>query len=235
LLKASKAAGARAFVHISAAGIIMDDRGSPVHNADESAPTYSNSFSAYIASKARGEAAVLAANTSGFRTIALRPPALWGPGDPFSRALPHAIKSGQFAFINGGNHAFATCHLDNVIEAIQCALERGTGGRAYFIRDTELRTFREFVGTLASLQNLSIEKLGSVPYRLAFTIGRIMEIVWAVGLRKGDPPISRSMVRMLGQEFSIDDTAARRELGYVGRTSRTDGLRSYGVLAESAA
>ncbi len=56
------------FVYLSAAAIVMDDRGSPVRNADESAPTFPNSFSAYIASKARAEAVVLAANRPGFRT-----------------------------------------------------------------------------------------------------------------------------------------------------------------------
>jgi nucleoside-diphosphate-sugar epimerase len=88
LLKAAEDVGAKTFVYISAAGVIMDDGGTPVRNADESAPTFPNHFSGYLASKARAELLVLAANKSGFRTIALRPPAIWGPGDPFSRQLP---------------------------------------------------------------------------------------------------------------------------------------------------
>ncbi|WP_222110210.1 NAD-dependent epimerase/dehydratase family protein [Mesorhizobium amorphae] len=130
LLKAAEKAGARTFVYISAAGIIMDDAGSAIRHADESAPTFPNHSSAYLASKAQAEAIVLAANKPGFRTIALRPPAIWGPGDPFSRALPTAIKSGQFAFIDRGDYAFSTCHVDNVVEAVQCALQRGEGGQA---------------------------------------------------------------------------------------------------------
>lgn len=228
LLVSAEKAGATTFVHISAAGIVMDDPGTPVRNADESAPTFPNHFSAYLASKARAEPIVLAANTPGFRTLALRPPALWGPGDPFSRALPQAINSGQFAFIDRGDYAFATCHVDNVIEAIQCALERGEGGRAYFITDPEKQTFREFVASLASIQGLSIEKLRSIPYWLALTLGRLMDAVWAITRKEGDPPVSRSMMRMIGREFSVNDAAARRELGYAGRTSRTVGLRSYG-------
>jgi nucleoside-diphosphate-sugar epimerase len=227
LLKAAETTGATTFVHVSAAGIIMDDRGSPVRNADESAPTFPNSFSGYIASKARGEAAVLAANKPGFRTIALRPSAIWGPGDPFSREIPRVIKSGQFKFIERGDYPFSTCNIDNVIEAVQCALERGAGGRPYFINDRETTTFREFIGMLASLQNLSIDKLGSMSYRLAFTIGRLMEFFAAITFRKTDPPLSRSLVRMIGREFATSDAAARGELGYVGRTSRADGLRSY--------
>lgn len=228
LLVSAEKAGARTFVHISAAGIIMDEAGTPVRGADERAPTFPNHFSAYLASKARAESIVLAANKPNFRTLALRPPALWGSGDAFSRALPQALRSGQFAFIDRGDYAFDTCHVDNVVEAVQCALERGEGGRAFFITDQEKLTFREFIASLASVQGLSIEKLRSMPYGVASTLGRLMDAVWAVTRKGGDPPISRSMMRMIGREFSINDAAARRELGYVGKTSRAMGLRSYG-------
>lgn len=229
LLKAAEAAGARTFVHVSAAGVVMDDRGSPMRDLDESAPIRPDSFSAYLASKAQGEAAVLAADRPGFRTIALRPPGIWGPGDMWGRELPAAIASGQFAFIDRGDYTYATCHVDNVVEAIECALERGTGGRAYFINDRERQTFREFVGRIAGAHGVSIDRLRSMPYRLAFFMGRMMETAWSLRRQAGDPPLSRSMVRMIGREFSTSDAAARRELGYVGRTSLADGLRLYRV------
>jgi nucleoside-diphosphate-sugar epimerase len=228
LLAAAENAGARTFIHISAAGIIMDDAGTPIRDADERAAAFPNHFSAYLASKARAESIVLAANKPGFRTLALRPPAIWGPGDPFSRAIPQAINSGQFAFIGRGDYAYDTCHVDNVVEAVQCALERGEGGRALFITDREKLTFREFVGSLAGVQGLSIEKLRSVPYGIASTLGRLMDAVWAITRKDGDAPISRSMMRMIGREFSINDGAARSELGYVGKTTRAMGLRGYG-------
>jgi nucleoside-diphosphate-sugar epimerase len=180
LLTSAQRAGAATFIYVSAGGVVMDDRGSPIRDADERAPTFPNSFSGYIASKAQGEAAVLAANKPSFRTIAIRPPAIWGPGDPFSRGLPDAIASGKFAFIERGEYPFAICHVDNVIEALQCALERGTGGHAYFIKDRETTTFRDFVAMLADLQGLSIGGLKSVSYRLAFTIGRLMEVGAAI-------------------------------------------------------
>jgi nucleoside-diphosphate-sugar epimerase len=231
LLKTTQEAGAKSFVYVSAAGVIMDNKGSPIRKADESAPTFPNSFSAYIASKSCGEAAVLAANRPGFRTVALRPPAIWGPGDAFSRAIPEAIGSWQFSFIDRGDYSYVTCHVDNVIEAVQCALERGPGGRAYFIHDQEMMTFRAFIAMLAGLQGLSIDGIGSVPYRLAFTLGRLMEIGAAMRRSKSDPPLSRTMVRMIRREFITDDSAARRELGYVGRLSRTEGLATYGAMA----
>ncbi len=227
LLAAAEQAGAKTFVHISAAGVIMDDAGTPIHDADERAPTFPNHFAAYLASKARAESIVLAANRSGFRTLALRPPALWGPGDPFSRALPEAIGSGQFAFIDRGDYAFDTCHVDNVVEAVECALQRGTGGRAWFITDQEKLTFREFVAALAAVQGLSIGTLRSMSYGIASSLGRLMDAVWFITRKDGDPPISRAMIRMIGREFSVNDERARSELGYVGRTSRSMGVRGY--------
>ncbi len=227
LLDAADKAGAKTFVYVSAAGIVMDDRGSPVRRADESAPTQPRSFSPYLASKAQAEAAVLAANRPGFRTIALRPPGIWGPGDMWSRELPKAIASRQFGFIERGEYAYSTCHVDNLIEAIGCALESGTGGRAYFVNDQETLTFRDFVRMIAGLENLSIDKLPSMPYGAAFFVGRMLEGVWAPLRRPGDPPLSRSMVRMIGREFTTSDAAARRELGYVGGVSIAEGLRRY--------
>jgi nucleoside-diphosphate-sugar epimerase len=235
LLKAAEQAGAKAFVYISAAGLIMDDRGTPIRNADEKAPTHPNSFSPYLASKSRAEAAVLAANKPGFRTIALRPPGIWGPGDMFSRELPRAIASGQFAFIDGGNYPYATCHVDNVVEAAQRALERGEGGRAYFINDQSTQTFREFISMIASLQGLSVDKLRSTPYRLAFTIGRAMEFFAAITPQEG-----RSTSFALD---GADDRTAVYHLrcrrparaGYIGKISRADGLRLYREASAGAA
>lgn len=72
-----------------------------------------------------------------------------------------------------------------------------------------------------------------MPYRPAFVLGGLLETAWAVTFRKNDPPLSRSMLRMIGREFSTNDGAARRELDYVGTTSRADGLRSYQRLLRS--
>ena len=82
LLASAGNAGARTSVHISAAGIIMDEAGTPVRDADARVPTFPNHFSAYLASKVRAESIVLAANRPDFRTLAVRPSALWGGRRP---------------------------------------------------------------------------------------------------------------------------------------------------------
>src|SRR5580700_7084134 len=235
LLRAAERAGAKSFVHISAAGVIMDDRGSRIRNADERARTYPKSFSGYIASKTQAEELILAANRPGFRTIALRPPALWGPGDAFSKQLPQAVSSGQFAFIDRGDYPFATCHVLNVVEGVERALERGQGGHVYFLRDQEVRTFREFISLIAQAQGVSIDGIRSIPYWLAFIVARFMEAFAVLTRKQGDPSLSRSLVRSIGREFTIDDGAARRDLRYVGTTSREAGRKMYLDAAQEKA
>lgn len=229
LLAAAQAAGVSTFIYLTAAAVIMDDRGSPIRDADERAQTFRDSFSPYIASKATSEPGVLAANRPGFRTIAIRPPGMWGPGDAFSRNIPHAIRSGQFAFIARGDYPYSTCHVDNVAEALICALDRGEGGRAYFVRDPDNTTFRAFIDGLAKLQGLSIDKLRTVSYGAAFFMGRMMELGARLRRSDQDPALTRTMVRLIGREFTIDDSAARHDLGYVGKVSRPQGLLSYGT------
>jgi nucleoside-diphosphate-sugar epimerase len=227
LLEASRRAGATAFIAISAAAVVMDDAGTPLRGVDETARTFPESRLHYIASKAAGEAVVLAANAPGFRTLALRPPAIWGKGDAFSAALPGMLKRRQFGFIDRGDFPYVTCHVDNVVEAVLCALRAEVGGKAYFINDREPTTFRSFVIDIARSLGLDASRAPSMPYGVARGMGRLMEGLWSVAGASADPPLSRAMVRLIGREFTTSDAAARREIGYVGRRSRAEGLAGY--------
>lgn len=227
LLDAARRAGAQRFIYVSAAALVMDDKGSPVIGADETAPIYADSFSAYIATKAAAEKLVRAANAPGFTTIALRPPGIWGAGDAFSEALPAMVKRGMFGFIGGGDFANVTCHVDNVVEAILLALANGRGGEAYFINDAEPATMRGFLIDVGHALGLSLEKSRSLPYGVAMALGRVMEsVAWLTGA-KGDPPMTRTMVRLIGRPFTTSDAKARAELGYAGKVKRAEGLKAY--------
>ncbi len=227
LIAAARKANIRALIAIGAAAVVMDDRGSPVIDADERAPTFPRSFSPYIASKAQGEALVLAANDAGLRTLVLRPPGIWGVGDAFSSQLPDLVRKGQFAFIGRGEYPYVTCHVDNVVEAVLLALTSNAGGKAYFINDSDTVTFRAFATGLATAIGLDISRARSVPYGAAWYAGRVMEAFWAIGGAKNDPPLSRTMVRLIGRAFTTSDAAARAELGYRGLRARAEGLAAY--------
>ncbi len=227
MLDAARRAGARRFVYISAGAVVMDDKGSPVVDADETAPIFPNSFSPYIATKAEAEQLVRAANTPDFTTIALRPPGIWGAGDAFSTALPKIVKARQFGFIGGGNFANVTCHVDNVVEALICALDKGKGGSAYFINDAEPATLRDFLSDVGSALGLDISKSPSFSYGVAWMLAGVMEFWARLRRAKDDPPMSRTMVRLIGRPFTTNDAKARAELGYVGEVTRAEGLKAY--------
>jgi hypothetical protein len=54
-----------------------------------------------------------------------------------------------------------------------------------------------------------------------------MEIAAALARAKSDPPMTRSMVRLIGREFVTSDARARGELGYAGHVTRAEGLAGY--------
>lgn len=228
LLQAAREAGAGTFIFVSAAAVVMDDAGTPARGMTEAAMTYPHSSMPYIASKAQAEAAVLSANAPGFRTLALRPPAIWGNGDALSIALPTLLRRRMFGFIDKGQFPCVTCHADNVVEAVLCAIRAEAGGTAYFINDREPTTFRAFVIDVARSLGQDASRAPSMPYGVARRMGGLMEALWSLVGASGDPPLSRTMVRLIGRAFTTSDAAARRDLGYVGKRTRAAGLAQYG-------
>lgn len=93
------------------------------------------------------------------------------------------------------------------------------------MRDQEVETFRGFVAGLFAANGIASPRL-SFPRWLVWHLGGVLTWVWQRTHRGNRPPVSRPMVALIGGTFSVDDTRARRELGYVGRISRADGLQA---------
>ncbi len=76
----------------------------------------------------------------------VRPRFVWGKGD--TTLLPEMVKTveaGKFAWVGGGRNVTDTAHVDNVVEGLLLAAEKGRPGEAYFVTDGEPVVFREFV------------------------------------------------------------------------------------------
>ncbi|KAK7202544.1 sterol-4-alpha-carboxylate 3-dehydrogenase [Myxozyma melibiosi] len=69
----------KGLVYTSSASVIYN--GDDLRNADESTPMPDKQMDAYNETKALGEKMVLAASSADFKTVALRPSAMFGPGD----------------------------------------------------------------------------------------------------------------------------------------------------------
>ena len=222
-LRATKAAGVERFVHVGTEAALL--AGDPLINADESAPLRPDSKSLYPSSKAKAERAVRNANRDDFQTTVVRPRFVWGPGDTtVLPAIVDMVKAGKFAFVGGGTHKTSTTHVDNAVEGLVLAADKGKPGAAYFVTDGEPIVFREWIEKLLATQG--VEAPGrSVPRPLAAAAAAGSETLWKLLRRTNSPPpLTRMAYWVSGLECTLDDSAARRDLGYAPVITREQGL-----------
>lgn len=220
-LTAAQVANVPCFVHIGAAASVFDHQS--LSQIDESYPLKQPKFSPYIATKSLAEQRVIAANRPGFRTAVVRPSWIWGNGDHVLPQLVTAVKTGQFIWIDQGKYSYMTTHVVNVCHGAILAAERSPGGQAYFLSDGDVVQFRQWVTTLLQIAGVKPGRL-SIPRWVAWNVAGVMEAIWSIMRRKGIPPITRTMVRLIGQELTFTDRKAREELGYTPIVTRDAGL-----------
>ncbi len=222
VVEAARAAGVPALVFVSSAAVLMDGR--PLRYVDETAPLPAEPLGAYARSKALAEQVVLAANDPDLRTVAIRPPMVWGVGD--QAILPEIaklVRRREFVWIDGGRYLYATCHAENVCEGAILAAVRGRGGETYFVTDGPPTTFRELMTALLATQGLHPGRL-ILPGRLAWPLTSLLEQTWRTARLPWAPPVNTVLLALVGGEFTLNDSKARRELGYVGHYTRAAGL-----------
>jgi nucleoside-diphosphate-sugar epimerase len=221
-LAACAEAGVRRFVHCGTEAALM--AGEPLVQVDESAPLRPDSRAPYPATKARAEQAVRDANREGFETVVVRPRFVWGAGD--TTLLPEmvdTVRKGRFAWVGGGRNITDTTHVDNAVEGLMLAAERGRPGEAYFVTDGEPVVFREFVTAMLETQGVEPPDR-SLPAWTAGPMARFAEAAWKALPLRGAPPMTTFRAWILTQECTIDISKARDELGYAPLVSHEQGL-----------
>jgi nucleoside-diphosphate-sugar epimerase len=206
------------FVLVSTESVLLDGR--PLDGVDESVPVPTRGhLSPYAASKAEAERIVLGAELDG---LAVRPRLVWGPGDTtWLPGLVAKVDAGVFRWVDGGRHLGSTCHVRNLVEGLVLAAERGVPHNAYFVTDGEPRPFREF--TTAYLATVGVDPGdASSPGWLMRAIAATAESAWKV--LPGDAPLNRVEASMVSHPMVVDDSKARRELGYSPVVSFEDGM-----------
>jgi nucleoside-diphosphate-sugar epimerase len=222
LVHACRAEGVRRLVHVSTEAVLL--AGGPLVNVDETAPLRPDSKSPYCSTKARAEQLVRDASGDGLETVCVRPRFVWGAGDTtVLPSLADAVRAGKFAWIGGGGHLTSTTHVDNAVEGLALAAERGRPGGVYFVTDGEPVVFREFVTRLLGTQGIEPPER-SVPLPPAMRGAAMGEAMWRVLPLRGSPPLTRMAVWVSALETTIDISLARSELGYEPVRTIDDGL-----------
>ncbi|WP_245909524.1 NAD-dependent epimerase/dehydratase family protein [Sphaerotilus hippei] len=227
LLQAAAATSVKRFMQLGAAAVVMGDP-TPMLRANESLPRQERGWAPYSVSKARSEAMVLGANRPDvFETVVVRPPMIWGAGMPTLEHMAETVKAGQFRWVGDGSQAMSTAHVENVCHALELAITKGRGGEAYFVSDDADSTLKEVISGLLMTRGIDPPQ-ASAPLPVAWLMATVMEWIWRTFSRKGEPPITRQMLRLIGEPFTLDITKAQRELGYRPVMTRAQGLRDMG-------
>ena len=148
-------------VHVGTEAALL--HGQPLVAADERTPLAFDSPAPYAATKAEAEAAVIGANGDGLETVVVRPRFVWGAGDTtLLPLLTEMARTGKLRWIGGGRQLTSTTHVENTVEGLVLAAERGHPGNAYFVTDGSPVVFREFVTALLATQGVQAPE-GELP------------------------------------------------------------------------
>jgi nucleoside-diphosphate-sugar epimerase len=222
LLAAAQKAAVKRFIFIGTEAAFFT--GGDLVNIDESIQYPEKSPYPYCRSKAEAERSVLAANTSQFQTISLRPRFVWGPGDKsVLPAIIRMIRQNQFAWIGNGGFLTSSTYIDNLVHAVEQALTLGKGGESYFIADDGEVSMREFLTDALNTQGV-VAPSRSLPKPLARVLTRIVETVWrALGIER-KPPLVRFSIDMMSANCTVNTAKAKADLKYSPPISRAQGL-----------
>jgi len=239
VIRAALAAQVERLVVTSTYNVIFG--GQPIEGGDERMPYFPlhRHPDEYSRTKAEAEAAVLAANMTPLcppgtparkqrflRTAAIRPAAIYGPGE--NRHMPRVVsylEMGLFFFVFGRKEAkMDFVHVNNLVQAHILAAEAlgperqfVAAGQAYFISDGEDKAINnfEFFGQLVKGLGYPMPSV-RLPLQLIYFVAFLTELLhWAVsGWLPFEPLLTRAEVFKAGVSHWFVIDKARKELGY---------------------
>jgi nucleoside-diphosphate-sugar epimerase len=224
VVAACQDAGVERLVHVSSLTVL----GLPREDAavDEQSPYDSSPHDAYTASKIEAEKIVREANGQrGLSTVAVRPGAIWGVGDPsIAPRIADLLRRGRAVYIGRASNHLALSHVDNLTLGLRLAAEvPGAAGQVYHLTDGETVTAREVIDGLAALLGTARPRW-SVPFFVIYLAAAAMEGVARLLRRRSPPPFTRYGVRLMASDCRYDSRKAERELGFRPSVSFRQGL-----------
>ncbi|KAH7379600.1 C-3 sterol dehydrogenase/C-4 decarboxylase family protein [Pyrenochaeta sp. MPI-SDFR-AT-0127] len=248
LIQIAKDFGTQSFVYTSSASVVSDAK-TDLRNADETFPVNLDDQQPefYVYTKAVAETYVLSQNhrtqdtAPHFLTCAIRPSGIFGVGDLV--VLPGILDAyfrGQtkvqigdnqnlFDFTENTNVAYAHYLAAVALAKNQKSLPKddtGVDGEAFFITNDEPQYFWDFTRRVWGYAGdvTQPEQVWVIPQSYALLLAGLLEwVFWA--FRLGEPPLTRTKVRLscMTRYFCIDK--AKKRLGYMPIVGLKEGLR----------
>jgi nucleoside-diphosphate-sugar epimerase len=176
----------------------------------------------YGRSKLRGEAYVEAWQGHP-RSLILRPPVIYGPGDLKLLSLFRLARWRLAPLLSGGHNRLATIYIDDAVEAVVHATESDAGGKTFFVSDGISHSWRELYAAVEDALGVRAFRL-HVPRWSFMTVATVVETYGAV--RRRSVSLTRQKVHEMSQRHWVcADDAIRAELGWEPRIDLETGAR----------
>jgi len=148
MLKVAKDCHVRKFIHLSSVAIYGDNPApDTVTEQGRAGGPWLNSYGKL---KLAQDDLVLKAHRAGLPCYILCPGNIGGPYSEFILGLAKRLSSGPFGLVDEGRNPTNIVHIDNLVQAIICAINGDTGaGERYFVNDSEPVSWYEFCTGLA--------------------------------------------------------------------------------------
>lgn len=219
LYRAASREDVRRFIYISSESVVQGSKS--LLDVDETV-AYCEPSSMYGKAKQEAEKALLQ-GVSETECIIIRPTFMWGKGMPELDRIIERIDRGGFRWVDKGKTIIDWVHVENVVEAIVCALQHGEDKSIYYITDDNAKPVRDIFTSLLATRNVTppVKNSSSFSVRLA---ARFMEFWWSLLGRKTEPPVSLFDWSFVALPRKYDITRARTELHYHPVISEKMGL-----------
>jgi len=183
----------------------------------------------YAATKILAEQELDEAFARGLATIAIRPRAIFGPGDTviFPRLIPR-LQSGRLPILGDGENVVDLTYIENVVDALLLCAESpaNTLGKKYNISNDEPVKIWKLIERICDELDLPHPKR-KISYRTANAAASVLELIYTLIPTHPEPPLTRVSVSMMANSTSVDISAARNELGYQPKVSIDEGVEKF--------
>ncbi|MDJ0702865.1 MAG: NAD-dependent epimerase/dehydratase family protein [Leptolyngbyaceae cyanobacterium MO_188.B28] len=199
-------------VYCSTIGVFGDTNGQTIDETFQR--TQSDFSSAYDRTKFQAQQLVDQAAQQGLWVVSVLPAGILGPDDPHFGPVMKLFLSGRLLFWPGGQRVTGIVHVDDVVNAMILAVERGQSGERYILSTGDLTTQNMF-GILSQETGLPIPS--EPPQFLIRLIGQLLDPVGR--LFNWNPPLSSERVHYIYDRcVRVDASKARQALGWRPRS-----------------
>ncbi len=199
---------AKRFIHTSS----IAAWGTPAHHgaviSEETPSRAAGHWINYFRTKHLAQEIVKRRVDEGLDAVILNPANIVGPYDHqnWSRSF-RLLKERRLPGVPPGGGAF--CHVKHVVDAHIAAVEKGRSGECYLLGGPHA-TYAEVFEVVAELVGTTCPR--AIPAFMMRAVGRVSE--WASYATKRAPDVTPEIAELLGSDFAVDSSKAKRELAY---------------------